>query len=128
MRNAECRMRNRTAAGPRPQQRGVAGGVVIPHSAFRIPHLALRPPHSPCLLRGGELNSPGMVKPRSNWRILILALSIVALDQLTKLLVLKYLGFAEEKDLVHGFFKLVHLGNTGAAWSLFTGNNGALAI
>ena len=69
-----------------------------------------------------------MVKPRSNWRILILALSIVALDQLTKLLVLKYLGFAEEKDLVHGFFKLVHLGNTGAAWSLFTGNNGALAV
>jgi len=68
------------------------------------------------------------MKHRSNWRILNLALSIILLDQLTKLLVLKYLGFAEEKTIVHGFFKLVHWGNTGAAWSMFSGNNGPLAI
>ena len=68
------------------------------------------------------------MKPNSNWRILNLALSVVVLDQLTKLLVLKYLGFAEEKTIVRGFFKLVHWGNTGAAWSMFSGNNGPLAI
>jgi len=67
------------------------------------------------------------MKQSSNWRLLQLALGIVFLDQLTKLLVLKYLGFAEEKSVVHGFFKLVHWGNTGAAWSMFSGNNGMLA-
>ena len=63
-----------------------------------------------------------------NWRILNLALTIIFFDQLTKLLVLRYLGFAEEREVIHGFFKFVHWGNTGAAWSMFTGNNGALAV
>lgn len=63
-----------------------------------------------------------------NWRILNLALAILFFDQLTKLLVLRYLGFAEEREVIHGFFKFVHWGNTGAAWSMFTGNNGALAV
>jgi len=62
-----------------------------------------------------------------NWRIGVLAMGVVALDQLTKLVVLKYLGFAEEKVIVPGFFKLVHWHNTGAAWSMFRGNNGVLA-
>src|SRR5206468_548165 len=68
------------------------------------------------------------MKQNSNWRILNLALSVIALDQLTKLLVLKYLVFGDEKIIVDGFFKLVHRGNTGAAWSMFTGNNSALAM
>jgi len=67
------------------------------------------------------------MKTSSNWRMAYLALSIFALDQLTKLVVLKYLGYAQEKVIVHGFFKFVHWGNTGAAWSLFRGNNGILA-
>ena len=67
------------------------------------------------------------MKPQSNWRLLHLALSVILLDQLTKLMVLKYLGFAEEKTVIAGFFKLVHWGNTGAAWSMFTGNNRVLA-
>src|SRR6266487_3562190 len=67
------------------------------------------------------------MKTSSNWRIAYLALFIFALDQLTKLVVLTYLGYAQEKDLIHGFFKFVHWGNTGAAWSLFRGNNALLA-
>ena len=63
-----------------------------------------------------------------NWRILNLALAIIIFDQLTKLIVLRYLGFAEEKEVIRGFFKFVHWGNTGAAWSMFTGNNDALAV
>lgn len=62
-----------------------------------------------------------------HWRILNLALTILFFDQLTKLLVLRHLDFADEKEVIHGFFKFVHWGNTGAAWSMFTGNNGALA-
>ena len=69
------------------------------------------------------------MKQNSNWRVFNLALTILVLDQATKLMVLKYLGlFAEEKVVIKGFFKFVHWGNTGAAWSMFSGNNGILAM
>ncbi|MBX3731424.1 MAG: signal peptidase II [Verrucomicrobiae bacterium] len=61
-------------------------------------------------------------------RIGLLALAVFLADQLTKFLVLRALGFQEERVLVAGFFKLVHWGNTGAAWSLFRHNNGILAM
>src|SRR5438874_13698525 len=67
------------------------------------------------------------IKTRSNWRIAYLALSVFVLDQLTKLIVLKYLSYGQENDMIHGFFKFVHWGNTGAAWSIFRGNNALLA-
>jgi signal peptidase II len=65
---------------------------------------------------------------KSNRRIAVLAVIIFALDQFTKWLVLRSLGAWDEKIVVTGFFKFVHWGNTGAAWSLFSGNNGALAL
>ena len=68
------------------------------------------------------------MKFNSNWRIAILALAIFVFDQSTKFIVLRYLGFEEEKVIVPGFFKLVHWRNTGAAWSLFRDNNAILAI
>jgi signal peptidase II len=63
-----------------------------------------------------------------NRRIAVIALVVLALDQLTKALVLRFLGYAQEKVVVEGFFKFVHWGNTGAAWSLFRGNNELLAV
>src|SRR6267142_920331 len=63
-----------------------------------------------------------------NRRIAIIALLVIALDQLTKQIVLRLLGYTQEKIVVEGFFKFVHWGNTGAAWSLFKGNNHLLAI
>ncbi|MEY2409197.1 MAG: signal peptidase [Verrucomicrobiota bacterium] len=68
------------------------------------------------------------MKHESNWRILWLALSIIALDQFTKFVVLKYLGVYEERVILRGFFRFVHWRNTGAAWSMFSGNNGILAV
>ena len=65
---------------------------------------------------------------KSNRRIAVLAFAIFALDQLTKWLVLESLAPGEEKTVIPGFFKFVHWGNTGAAWSLFSGNNGALVL
>ena len=62
-----------------------------------------------------------------NRRIALIAVAVVALDQLTKQIVLRFLGYAQEKVVIEGFFKFVHWGNTGAAWSLFRGNNGLLA-
>jgi signal peptidase II len=62
-----------------------------------------------------------------NRRVALIAALVVSLDQFTKQLVLRLLGYAQEKIVINGFFKFVHWGNTGAAWSLFRGNNGLLA-
>lgn len=64
----------------------------------------------------------------ANWRIALAAAAVFILDQLTKLVVLSYLGYAQEKVVIPGFFKFVHWGNTGAAWSMFYGYNGVLAV
>jgi len=63
-----------------------------------------------------------------NRRIAVIGLLVIALDQLTKQIVLRLLGYTQEKVVIEGFFKFVHWGNTGAAWSLFRGNNELLAI
>jgi signal peptidase II len=63
-----------------------------------------------------------------NRRIAVIALLVVGLDQLTKQIVLSFLGYTQEKVVLEGFFKFVHWGNTGAAWSLFRGNNLTLAV
>jgi signal peptidase II len=94
---------------------------------------AQRQPEFICLSLGAALNSRrekllAVKRLNSNWRIGLVALVLFLVDQLTKLIVLRYLGYAEEKVVVHGFFKLVHWGNTGAAWSLFRGNNATLAV
>src|SRR5579862_371215 len=64
----------------------------------------------------------------SNCRIAVIALVVLALDQFTKWLVLRTLPPYHEKVIIDGFFKFVHWGNTGAAWSLFRGNNNTLAL
>ena len=65
---------------------------------------------------------------KSNRGIAALAAAVWGLDQLTKWLVLRHLYPGDERTIIPGFFKLVHWGNTGAAWSLFSGNNAALAL
>jgi signal peptidase II len=64
-----------------------------------------------------------------NQRIAIVAGAVVLLDFVTKQIVLRNLEFhRDEKVIVDGFFKFVHWGNTGAAWSFWSGNNEMLAI
>ena len=74
----------------------------------------------------------GVTMPKAtinNARILLVALLILALDQLTKWIVIQRLPRdGEPVAVVDGFFELVHLGNTGAAWSLFSGQNFWLAL
>ena len=65
---------------------------------------------------------------RANRRLLALALVVLVLDQVAKLIVLRYLGPTQERVVVAGFFKFVHWENTGAAWSLFHDRNGLLAV
>lgn len=63
-------------------------------------------------------------------RIAILATAIFAADQLTKLAVINFLPepYHSKILLLPGFFELVHWHNTGAAWSMFSDNNTALAV
>ena len=71
------------------------------------------------------------MKLKPGWRLALLALAVFALDQATKLAVQNYLpyGYSGDKEgLIPGFFRLVHWGNTGAAWSMFSGNNSTLAV
>jgi signal peptidase II len=60
-------------------------------------------------------------------RIASLAAVVLALDQFTKWLVLRTIWEGDERPVIPGFFNLAHRVNTGAAWSLFTGNNALLA-
>jgi signal peptidase II len=62
-----------------------------------------------------------------NRRIATLAGTVIILDQLTKWIVSSFIEVGSERMVIPGFFKLVHWGNTGAAWSLFRGNNLLLA-
>ncbi|MBI4663637.1 MAG: signal peptidase II [Verrucomicrobia bacterium] len=64
----------------------------------------------------------------ANTRIAATAAVIVVTDQLTKLWVQNWLPYMREFVIIDGFFKLVHWGNTGAAWSLFREHNEILAI
>ncbi|EEF58044.1 signal peptidase II [Pedosphaera parvula] len=64
----------------------------------------------------------------ANRRIALIALFTLALDQFTKQLVYRVMHMGQEKVIIDGFFKFVHWGNTGAAWSLFRDNNGVLAL
>ena len=74
------------------------------------------------------MSAANSIFEKASRRIFTLALFIFALDQLTKWLVLRSLPAGDEKVVIPGFFDLVHRVNTGAAWSLFTGNNAVLAL
>lgn len=70
-----------------------------------------------------------MIKLTHNARIAIVAAIVLVLDQLTKVTVMHFIPLiGEERAVIPGFFRLVHWGNTGAAWSMFTGNNAMLAL
>lgn len=62
-----------------------------------------------------------------------LAISVFALDQLTKVWISATLpyptyGYPGAITVIEDFFYIVHVGNTGAAWSLFAGQTTMLAL
>lgn len=68
--------------------------------------------------------------------LLVLALAVFASDQATKLWIAARLPFnpmhahggANDIVLARGFAYLIHVGNTGAAWSMFSGRGVFLAL
>ena len=55
--------------------------------------------------------------------LLFVSLPLYFFDQLTKWLVRENIPYGSEVPMIPGFFSLVHAVNTGAAFSMFTGNN-----
>jgi signal peptidase II len=55
--------------------------------------------------------------------LLFLGTPLFVLDQLTKWLVRQEIRYGGEIPIIPGFFSLVHASNTGAAFSMLTGNN-----
>lgn len=66
--------------------------------------------------------------------LLLVSVVVLAADRLTKVWIAARLPFGTylEADgaipVVRGFFYLVHVGNTGAAWSILTGRSPILAV
>lgn len=73
------------------------------------------------------MSAAATIFTKQNRRIAGLALCVVIVDQITKWIVLRNLIPGEERTVIPGFFNLTHRVNTGAAWSMFTGNNAVLA-
>jgi signal peptidase II len=61
-------------------------------------------------------------------RVAWIAAVTLALDQATKLAIEFWLPLGDTRYVIRGLFNLVHVGNTGAAWSILQGNNWLLAI
>ena len=53
--------------------------------------------------------------------LLVVGGTIIFLDQVTKLLVLHFLPLHSAVEIISGFLNLVHVRNTGAAFSIFAG-------
>ncbi|MDR0901487.1 MAG: signal peptidase II [Opitutaceae bacterium] len=85
-------------------------------------------------------SAPGAPPPPSRMRRVLAyrcfhlcALAVFALDQITKIWIHRALDFVTygppgHIEVIPGFFNLVYVGNTGAAWSLFTGRSTLLAV
>ncbi len=58
---------------------------------------------------------------------LMLAIFVTIIDQWTKSLVRQHLDLFENVVVIHGFFDLRYIQNTGAAWGLFQGGHFWLA-
>ena len=73
------------------------------------------------------MSAAAIIFSKPTQRIGTLALCVLVCDQITKWLVRRHLGLGEEEPIIPGFFNLTYRVNTGAAWSMFTGNNALLA-
>lgn len=64
----------------------------------------------------GKISGENMRK-----REVLLILAVVALDQITKYAIEAQLSLGQSNEIIKGFFSLTYARNTGAAWSILTG-------
>jgi signal peptidase II len=94
------------------------------------------PPPSVAVSDQAKIESPkSKIQRLLAYRLLLgLALAVFVLDQLTKFWIAARMPLGTYGEhmgairVVKGFFYLVHQGNTGAAWSMFSGQSILLAV
>jgi signal peptidase II len=63
---------------------------------------------------------------RKYWVLLIICFWILFVDQWTKHAIQQRLVLYQKVEVIHGFFNLVHVRNTGGAFGIFGGERGGL--
>jgi signal peptidase II len=91
------------------------------------------PPATVVAPKAGELGPETLARRLAGYRVLwALAIAVLILDRVSKMAVVARLpygtyGGQRAIPVIDGFFYLVHVGNTGAAWSMFLGQSVFLA-
>ena len=62
---------------------------------------------------------------RKYWIVSSVFVSLLALDQASKLLIERHIPLHQARDVIPGFFAIVHVQNTGAAFGMLAGIPGA---
>jgi signal peptidase II len=83
-----------------------------------------------------DARAPVLVRVRAYRLLLSLAVAVFVLDQATKVWIAAHVPFnpfhvhggGYDRVVINGFFYIIHVGNTGAAWSMFAGNSVMLAL
>ena len=83
-----------------------------------------------------ELRKPLSARIRAYRLLWALGLGVFAADQATKLWIIARVPFnplhshgaGADIEIIPGFFYIIHVGNTGAAWSMFSGQSILLAL
>ena len=96
----------------------------------RVATVEFHPPKRPrdLLWRRATMSVPPPGAKGITQRIGLVGVLVFVADQVTKFAVLQLLGYQQERVVVDGFFKFVHWGNTGAAWSMFHNSNALLTV
>ena len=63
---------------------------------------------------------------RKYWVLLVICFWILLVDQWTKYIVQERLPLYRRVEVIHGFFNLTHVRNTGGAFGIFGGERGGL--
>lgn len=87
-------------------------------------------PPNPVPVKNRKSYLASFLSYRSLW---ILAAIVFIADQVTKEMIAARLPFGSygpnaRIEIIPGFFNLIHVGNTGAAWSMFSGQSLGLAL
>ena len=63
---------------------------------------------------------------RKYWILLIFGFGILVLDQWTKTIIVQKFRLYQGVEVIHGFFNIIHVRNTGGAFGIFGGERGGI--
>jgi len=68
----------------------------------------------------------GSAMKQKYWILLIFCFGILVLDQWSKYIIVQEMSLYRKVEVVHGFFNIVHVRNTGGAFGIFGGARGGI--